>query len=245
MEHSKNDGQSFDNAPITKFQRGETMVVKRSQLNAARYNPRTISDESLKRLKKAIQQHGLIGATIVWNKRTGTIVSGHQRLKALDLLEKTQDYELEVSVIDVDLREEKQLNVQLNNPSMQGEWDIDKLADMIEMEDFSNDDLGFTNADIDYLFGGDDRFSELYQDTQEVKDTKAMIAEIKKNRKEAAERFAKEQSPDYYLHVVCESQEDKDRLMKEIGVPVCEMYVSSGQIRRLKRFAKQELEAQE
>lgn len=245
MGRSRNDGQSSEASAITKFQRGETMVVNRSQLNAARYNPRMISEESLKRLKKAIKQHGLIGATIVWNKRTGTVVSGHQRLNALDLLEKNQDYELEVSVIDVDLREEKQLNVQLNNLSMQGDWDIDKLADMIETEDFSNDDLGFTDADIDYLFGGDDRFSELYQDTPEVKDTKAMIAEIKKDRKEAADRFKKEQSPDYYLQVICESQEDKDKLLKEIGVPVSEMFVSSGQIRRLKRFASQETDAGE
>lgn len=39
---------------------------------------------------------------LVWNRRTGILVSGHQRLKALDALEGTEDYELTVSVIDVD-----------------------------------------------------------------------------------------------------------------------------------------------
>ena len=40
-----------------------------------------------KRLRAFIKKHGLFG-TIIWNERTGNIVSGHQRLKALDYNEK-------------------------------------------------------------------------------------------------------------------------------------------------------------
>lgn len=220
---------------LSKYQNGETVTVKRSELKEALYNPRNISENALKRLKKSIQEHGLIGASIIWNRRTGTVVSGHQRLKALDLLEKKNgDYELQVTAIDVPLREEKALNVQLNNLSMQGEWDEEKLADLIESEDFDPDELGFTDLDIDYLFGGDDRFSEWYAN-EEVGATKERIREIKKERKENMQRFKEEQSPDYYVTVVCESQADKDALMKEIGVPKFERYISSGQVRRLKR----------
>ncbi len=229
---------------LSKYQQGETVTVNRSELKEAVYNPRNISESALNRLKKSIQEHGLIGATIVWNRQTGTVVSGHQRLKALDILENGNDYELQVTAIDVPLREEKALNVQLNNLSMQGEWDNDKLADLIENEDFDPAELGFTDLDIDYLFGGDDRFSALYQN-DDVKATKEELKEIKKNRKEAMQRYKEEQSPDYYVTVVCESQEDKDTLMKEIGMPVYEKYVSSGQIRRLKRKTAESDEARQ
>ena len=51
------------------------------------YNPRIIGEGAEKRLRAFIKKHGLFG-TIIWNERTGNIVSGHQRLKALDYNEK-------------------------------------------------------------------------------------------------------------------------------------------------------------
>lgn len=157
-----------DKNALSKFQKGDEIVIKRSELKEAVYNPRIIDEPQMKRLKAGLKEHGLIGASIVWNRQTGNIVSGHQRLKALDMLEGSQDYDLRVTVIDVDVREEKKLNVQLNNSSMMGEWDIEKLGDLFEEENFSADDLGFTDLDIDIMFNGDERFSELFHDNEGV-----------------------------------------------------------------------------
>ena len=61
---------------------------------------------------------------IIWNKRTGNIVGGHQRYKIL----KDLNYEeAECVVVDLDDAHEKALNVALNKIS--GEFDIPLLTD--------------------------------------------------------------------------------------------------------------------
>ena len=88
-----------------------------------------MSKETKKRLKDGLQKHGLV-STLTWNERTGNLVGDHQILEQLDSLERNKNYSLDVCVIDVDEKEEAILNVHLNNPSMQGDWDLDKLAEM-------------------------------------------------------------------------------------------------------------------
>ncbi|MBS3945301.1 MAG: DNA modification methylase [Melioribacter sp.] len=53
-----------------------------SDLKAADYNPRMIEDEAFNGLQISIEQFGDISG-IVFNKRTGNLVAGHQRVKAL------------------------------------------------------------------------------------------------------------------------------------------------------------------
>lgn len=223
-----------DKNALSKFQKGDEIVIKRSELKEAVYNPRIIDEPQMKRLKAGLKEHGLIGASIVWNRQTGNIVSGHQRLKALDMLEGSQDYDLRVTVIDVDVREEKKLNVQLNNSSMMGEWDIEKLGDLFEEENFSADDLGFTDLDIDIMFNGDERFSELFHDNEGVASSKEEIRAIREHRKESMEKMKEEQSGNFYFTVVCESEEDKKLLLREMSLPVGETFVSSDHVRRLR-----------
>jgi len=45
-------------------------------------NPRTITARSLELLRTSLEKFGDLGG-IVWNRRTGQLVTGHQRLKAL------------------------------------------------------------------------------------------------------------------------------------------------------------------
>ena len=59
-----------------------------SQLNPATYNPRKDlkpGDPEYNKLKRSIQEFGYV-EPIVWNKRTGNIVGGHQRYKVLTAL---------------------------------------------------------------------------------------------------------------------------------------------------------------
>lgn len=218
----------------SKYQNYDTEVINRNEIKNAHYNPRIMDRKAKQRLRQNIAKHGLVSA-LTWNRRTGNLVGGHQRLEQLDALEKNKDYELTVCVVDVDEREEAALNVQLNNPSMQGEWDFDKLAMMTEEFDLDfKDDLGFTDTDIDFMFDGDDRFSQLFE-TPEVQDTKNTIEDIKQAKKEAAERLKEKDGVNWYTVIVFENEQERIEFMKEISVPVMEKYITEDQVRRITR----------
>jgi len=86
--------------------------------------------------------------TYLWNRRTGHLVGGHQRLRVL--LERGVK-EVDVSVVDLPLEKEKALNVALNK--IQGEWDEAMLAALLEeLDDAGALDLtGFDRAELDVL----------------------------------------------------------------------------------------------
>lgn len=215
----------------SKFQKFESRVVCRTELNNAPYNPRQMRPENRKRLEQKIRKHGLVEPP-VWNARTGNLVGGHQRLAALDVLEGRDDYELTVSVIDVSEREEKELNVQLNNLSMQGDWDLEALAQLHLEDGIGFEDMGFSNFDVDYLFQGDERFGGFFEDVEEVKEAKDTLRDIKEHRKEATARMEQQQQADYYFVVVCESGEERDGLLRDMGIPVSEEFVRGSFVRK-------------
>ena len=216
----------------SKFQAYETETISRSEIKNAPYNPRIMDKSAQKRLKENIRRHGLVSA-LTWNRRTGNLVGGHQRLEQLDALEKNADYDLTVCVVDVDEREEATLNVQLNNPSMQGEWDFDKLANLAaDFELDLKDDFGFTETDIDFMFEGDDRFSQLF-DTQEGENMRGDLEKVKEARKKSVENLKDRNSIDWYTVIVFENEKDRDSFMREISIPKYEKYITEDQVRRI------------
>lgn len=218
----------------SKYQAYETETISRDMIKNAPYNPRIMDEKAKKRLKKNIAKHGLVAA-LTWNKRTGNLVGGHQRLEQLDALEKSKDYDLTVCVVDVDEREEAALNVQLNNPSMQGGWDLDKLANMTEEFDLDlSEDLGFTESDIDFMFEGDERFSQLFE-TVEGERMRGDLDKVKDARKQSVENLKERNSINWYTVIVCENEKDRDAFMKEISIPKYEKYITEDQVRRLER----------
>ena len=217
----------------SRFQKGEIQTLKRSQLKGAEYNPRIIDEESKKRLKKGLQQHGLV-SPITWNKRTGNIVSGHQRISQLDALEKNKDYELDVWVIDVDEAEEAVLNVQLNNPSMQGDWDLDKLAEMTEQFDVSFDDMGFSKLDVDFMYDGDERFTEMFE-TPEAQEVKQGLEAVKEARQAGNERMQEKNNINFYSVIVFEDEKAKAEFYRKISVPLSEEYLTADKVLRLEK----------
>ncbi|MFT7653910.1 MAG: hypothetical protein ACI9UU_003024, partial [Candidatus Azotimanducaceae bacterium] len=92
-----------------------------SDLIPADYNPRDISETALQGLRNSVERFGLV-EPIVWNKRTGKVVGGHQRLK---VLQQMGELETQVAVVDLNETEEKALNVALNNPAIAGDFTAD------------------------------------------------------------------------------------------------------------------------
>lgn len=136
---------------MQKYFSSEIVELKRSEINPASYNPRTISNEGRKALKRSIRKFGVVGGIIV-NRQTGnTIVGGHQKVDILDEINKypENDYNLRVELIDVDLATEKTLNVTLNNLNVGGSWDYDALREIIPDIDYK--DAGFTDADLNMI----------------------------------------------------------------------------------------------
>lgn len=126
--------------------------IKIEKLNPAKYNPRKdlkAGDPEYEKLKKSIETFGYV-EPVIWNKKTGNIVGGHQRLKIL--IEQGQT-EVDCVVVDMDEHEEKALNIALNKVS--GDWDLPKLADLISGLDEEMFDIsltGFDMAEVDDLF---------------------------------------------------------------------------------------------
>lgn len=138
-----------------KYFTSESVELLRSQINLHEKNPRSISTENRKALKRGIKKFGMVGGMVV-NKRTGyTLVSGHQRLSVMDELQKynpktkENDYIIRVDLIDVEEKEEKELLILLNNPSAQGEWNYDILRELIPDIDYK--DAGLTEQDLDII----------------------------------------------------------------------------------------------
>lgn len=215
----------------SKYQKFKVETINRSDIQNAKYNPRIMDKGAKKRLKEGLEKHGLVSA-ITWNKRTGNLVGGHQRLEQLDNLEKNKNYSLDVCVVDVDEREEALLNIQLNNPSMQGDWDIDKLGDIVQDFDINFDDMGFTQLDVDLMFDGDDRFSKLFE-KEEVEETKDTLAQIKEARARGKERLEDKNNINWYSVLIFENEKDREEFYKLISVPVSEEYITVDKIMRL------------
>lgn len=90
-------------------------------------NPRVMSDKAMSGLVNSLSEFGYV-EPIVWNKRTGRIVGGHQRYKAM--VERGVE-EAEMVVVDFDDADELAANLSLNNPYIEGVWNDDMAAQLI------------------------------------------------------------------------------------------------------------------
>lgn len=105
--------------------------IHRSKLIEAPYNPRLMDDYAKQGLRDSIRKTGGLIETPVWNRRTGNLVAGHQRLEQTDSLAKGKDYEVTVAVIDVDEKTERELNVRLNNGTIRGIYDVEGIDELL------------------------------------------------------------------------------------------------------------------
>jgi len=120
-------------------------------LNPAAYNPRIPlrpGDPRWRKLERSLDEFSLV-QPIVWNARTGHVVSGHQRLA---VLKHRGEQEVDCVVVDLPLEKEKALNVTLNNSSVGSDWDADKLIDLVsELQELPDFDATLTGFDSQQL----------------------------------------------------------------------------------------------
>ena len=182
---------------LNKYFKSQSIELLRSSIHLAGYNPRTISEEAKKSLKRGIKKYGLLGGIIV-NKRTGmTVVSGHQRLAVMDDLNKfpNNDYTIRVDVIDVDGKAEKELNILLNNPNAMGSWDYALNDVMSEVNEQNEADKA-------------QRQLERAEKTAHMKDVKQ---QVKENAQKQAENM------DAYVILSFDTYEAKSAFCERFG----------------------------
>lgn len=125
------------------------IITKRiADMDRATYNPRVElrpGDEEYEKLENSIDRFGLV-VPIIWNRRTNRVVGGHQRLT---VLQNKGVEEVEVSVVDLDETQEKQLNIAMNKVG--GDWDEEKLKTLLD--ELGDDALatGFSLQEIEKL----------------------------------------------------------------------------------------------
>lgn len=134
-------------------------------MDRSAYNPRIDlipGDTEYENLRRSITTYGML-IPVVWNERTNRVVGGHQRLT---VLENEGETETDVSVVDLDETQEKQLNIALNK--VEGGWDEEKLSELLmelgedaTLTGFTQQEIDSLTNDIDSLIDGDTVDEEL------------------------------------------------------------------------------------
>lgn len=108
--------------------------MKLSDLKPAPYNPRTITEEAAAALQTSLSEFGDISG-IVWNRKTGHLVAGHQRMDALrrkhgkklvlrdGAVESPDGERFPVRVVNWPFEKEKAANLAANSPFLGGSFD--------------------------------------------------------------------------------------------------------------------------
>lgn len=139
----------------------EIRMIAVSELKPAKYNPRKDlkpGDPEFEKLRRSVEEFGYV-EPIIWNRRTGVVVGGHQRLKVLQHLGYTA---VDCVVLDIDEQKEKALNVALNKIS--GAWDVPLLTALLKDLDESGFDATITGFDVSEMSAMFDDQSEIVED---------------------------------------------------------------------------------
>lgn len=101
------------------------------------------------KLRNSIENFGY-AQPIVWNARTGMIVSGHQRFQVLKDIAQRENRELAtVQVVKVDMDESKQDGFMIAVNKITGLWDEEKLSQLLnELESEDRLNTGFDDYEI-------------------------------------------------------------------------------------------------
>lgn len=201
---------ALEGLPFDSF---STVEMWRSELKSAEYNPRQINDEEKKRLRAGLKKHKMVQPP-TWNKRTGILVGGHQRLTQLDALAGGADYRLQVAVIDVSEIEEREINLLLNNPQSQGDWDLAKLEALLKDPKIDLAGTGFDMADVYQLFGADTSNSDSVEMQMQADNLRELKDKYKANIAKAREKG----NTDFYIVVVFRDADHRSTFLSTLGL---------------------------
>lgn len=174
----------------------KSLPDKLSELKPAPYNPRTIDQKSFDGLQMSIETFGDLSG-ITYNRRTGHLVSGHQRVQVLsmnggdlkikysgkDSTHGVIEYDkmtFAVRIVDWDENTEKMANIAANNPAIAGVFTegIHELIDSLKivLPDMSTElRLEELSFELDHLKDRSGEFKPVSPEEQPRLDQRAPI----------------------------------------------------------------------
>ena len=210
---------------VTTHQKFTYREIPREDILNAPYNPRTLSDYARKKLRKRLETDGLV-ETLVWNARTGHLVSGHKRLELLDDIEGGRAYLVGVAVVDLSPEDERAQNVFFNNIYAQGTYDEQGFVALVQAGT-PLDAMGFTIADLEQEFGVVPALDPTFATARETQAPLVdAIRAVEKSRtlRKVDERVAAQNAAvghtdsDYSIAIVFRSPAERDLFAQAMGV---------------------------
>lgn len=237
---------------LSRFQKFEPRRIHRRDITGAAYNPRVIDDFARAKLQKKLESRGLMNA-LVWNEKTGNLVSGHQRLGILDALEGSADYLLDVDVVKLTPKQEREENLFFNNRSVQGEFDVDLLGAMFAAGDLNIEQSGFETIELQDLLVDTEYASLFAPEVPEVsEELEAMHAQsngrlengeairdperyaaVKAEHLKVREKMREHDKADdteYMVVVVCADRPQREGLMVALGKAKDDKYIDAREL---------------
>jgi len=148
-----------------------------NDLKLSEYNPRIHDNSMLEQLEKSIKEFGLVDPVIVNSnpQRMNILIGGHARIK---VAKKLGYKEVPVVYINLDVEQEKLLNLKLN--AISGDWDFSKLNELFEKDLLI--DLGFKEDDLqsawDNILESDDDNFNVEEELKKIKEPKTQLGDL-------------------------------------------------------------------
>lgn len=215
------------------IKQSETVVIKRSQINFAPYNPKNHSRQAIETQKKNFKKVGFLGG-IVWNSTTNNLVSGHKRVMALDLVNgydgtEQTDYDVKVERVEMDDKTEKEQNIFMDAQSTNTKQDYRLIAEIINDIDYTL--AGLTDNDLNIIEAVSPAFS-IGNDPIQQNDIDE-IASVYKERKDSVKKAKAEQKQkaiaafegDSYVILSFNNYENKVAFMERMGFEITQKYI--------------------
>lgn len=132
-------------------------------------NPRSISDKQMNDLKKSLKKYNIVEIPAI--DLDGTILAGHQRILALQLLGRGEE-EIEVRVPNRQLTDQERDGYLVTSNAVTGEWDYEKLK--VFSPEFLVD-IGFDPIELTSIW---DKTGEIEEEDFEVEKELEAIKEV-------------------------------------------------------------------
>ncbi len=224
------------------IKQSDIVEVMRSQINLNPYNPKRHSDKKILEQKKNLLRMGLMGG-ITWNRKSGNLIDGHRRIKAMDLHygydgTSATDYSVKVSVVELDEKQEKEQMTYMALGNTKADYsliaeylpDIDAIAAGIDDYDLEQIRSFIPTVEEVQVESFDDLISNDEEEKEEPSDEekKAKIKDAKEKQKEAAgERYA---DLNAYITVSFDNAAQKRDFCEMLGIPESEMFVKGSTV---------------
>lgn len=208
-----------------KYKESESVVIMRSQINFAPYNPKNHSKEQVDQIKSNIKRIGLLGG-IIWNALTGNLVDGHKRVSALDVINKydgSNDYDIRVEKCELTDKQEKEQNV--FQSKSRTEVDLFLLSEIID--DIDIEAAGITEEDIEIMeienpnfnYGKNEDAEQYFELSEEEKQAK------KQKIKQAKSDTKSKTEAEPYVTLTFSSFEAKAFFMERFGFDHYDLFI--------------------